>query len=502
MTIAAIPANVEDLKPQGVWHYFAGLAATPRPSKKEQRVRAHVRQLAESAGFAFREDNVGNIVIEVPASPGCAQAPIVVLQAHLDMVCEKNADSNHDFDQDPIRLIIENEESTGKLIVRADGTTLGADNGIGVAMAWAAATEPDVVHGPLELLMTIDEEAGMTGAFALEPSFFAGRSLINIDAEEEDSIYIGCAGGADTTLVWDLKRSAVEPVCETLRVTVAGLRGGHSGCDIHENRGNAIKILAVLLAPGAHGELRIADISGGSQRNAIPREASALVSGPAGSAEKLRAAAASLRETASREHKEPDLTITVDAEPKGGAVTALSIEDSRRITCLLTALPNGVLGMHPTVAGLVETSNNLATVKCMATDDDAAVQLEVGTLSRSSSVWWQDMTLRQIAATGRLAGAAVEMGNAYPGWDPNVESPLLAVVRAEYEGLFGEPPNVAAIHAGLECGIIDRRVPGMDMVSIGPTIVGAHSPTERVYVETVQKAWRFLTAVLERLATA
>lgn len=492
--------GIENLEPTLVWRFFAGLAATPRPSKKEEKVRAHTRQLAEKAGFDLREDAVGNIVIIVPASPGCENAPITVLQGHLDMVCEKNTGTEYDFDRDPIRTIVETEPDSGELIVRGDGTTLGADNGIGLALGWAAACSPDVVHGPLELLCTVDEEAGMTGAKALEPGFFAGRRLLNLDSEEDDAIYMGCAGGCDMNLAWQFPTGPPDAGSQMIRVAVAGLRGGHSGGDIHENRGNAIKLLAATLDRPGLQNLRIGVISGGSKRNAIPREASAVVAGAAADINAVRKSAEQVQVDGAREHYEPRLSVSIEDVPPGEAHSFLSVQDSGRLLQAVAALPHGVLGMHPKVEGLVQTSNNLAMVTSTPADDGKTARVEVGMLARSSSEWLLDAALDQIAAVGRLTGADVQTGNRYPGWEPNVDSPLLATCKTQYEKLFGESPNVAAIHAGLECGIIGQRVGGMDMVSFGPTIRGAHSPEERVYVRSVEKSWKYLIAVLAELA--
>jgi dipeptidase D len=487
---------VEGLEPAAVWRLFAGIAEVPRPSKQEGKIRQDVKETAEGMGFAVREDKTGNLVIEVPASKGYENAPITVLQGHLDMVCEKNADTEHDFDNEPIRLVLDKDAESGERIVRADGTTLGADNGIGLALALAAASLPEVVHGPLELLCTIDEEAGMTGAGALTPDSFKGRRMLNLDSEEDDALYIGCAGGCDTTLAWDLLLEPVGTGASACRVIVAGLRGGHSGSDIHENRGNAIKLLARTLERAKERELRIAEISGGSKRNAIPREASAVVVVPPGVLARLQTAADEIRDEAVGESPEPNLAITV--EKVAPASTALDVQNTGRLLATLLALPHGVSEMHLEIAGLVQTSNNVATV--MAERKDRIMHVEVGTLSRSSLASRLEATLVQIAGAGRLAGATVSRGNAYPSWAPDMKSPILATCRRVYEGLFGAEPKVAAIHAGLECGIIGQRVGNMDMVSLGPRIEGAHSPDERLYIESVGKSWKYLVAILAELA--
>ena len=309
----ATPTGVESLEPAEVWRFFAGISAVPRPSKHEEQIRAHVRKTAEELGFKFREDRVGNIAIEVPATPGHEKAPVTVLQGHVDMVCEKNAGTEHDFERDPIQLIIDKDPKTGEQIVRANGTTLGADNGIGLALGLAAATSPDVVHGPLEILCTVDEEMGMTGAGQLEPGFVRGTCLLNLDSEADDMLYIGCAGGGDVTLTWAFDTPALGGGGETCRVTVSGLRGGHSGGDIHENRGNAIKVLVRTLARAGLKDLRIVTIAGGSKRNALAREASVVLAGSKGTIEALKKAAAVLRDTVAHESAEPGAVITVEA---------------------------------------------------------------------------------------------------------------------------------------------------------------------------------------------
>ena len=501
MSEQSSPISVETLEPAPVWRLFAGIAAVPHGSKKEERIRRHVRALAEGQGFAVGEDAAGNMVIEVPATPGHENAPVTVLQGHLDMVCEKNAGTEHDFDRNPIRLIVEKETDSGEMLVRADGTTLGADNGIGLALALAAAWSPEVVHGPLELLCTVDEEAGMTGAKVLEPGFFKGRRLLNLDSEEDDVLYIGCAGGCDVTLSWELSASPLPPGTEVWRVSVSGLRGGHSGGDIHLNRANAIKLLVQTLRAVPGNELRLADFTGGSLRNAIPREATALVIGSSSLARALTTAAEKVQDEAVRDSKEESCTILVGRRAAGEALTVLSAEDSQRVLTALAALPHGVLAVVPEIAGLVQTSNNVATVTTQALAGVGNLRVTIGCLSRSSSGDQVEAAVRQIMAVGRLAGASTETGNEYPGWQPNMDSPILATCRQVYQRLFGEEPKVTAIHAGLECGLIGERVRGMDMVSFGPRIEGAHSPDERVYVASVEKSWKYLTAVLAELAS-
>lgn len=493
-----MPANVansavELLAPNSVWRFFAGLASVPRPSKHEEKIRAYVKQLGESLKFKVREDRVGNLLIEVPASKGCEDALPIVLQGHLDMVCEKNSGTVHDFDQDPIRLVVDTNDR-GEQIVRADGTTLGADNGIGVALALAAATDPASVHGPLEIFCTVDEEDGMSGAKAVEPGFFKGRRMLNLDSEEDDAIYIGCAGGTDTTLIWTLPTRSPPTDAEVCRIAVAGLKGGHSGCDIHLNRGSAISLLVRTVTAIDESRLQLAAISGGSKRNAIPREAAATMVGPGGVAKRFEDAAKAVQADAVASG-EAGCKITVESI---GASSALSASDSHRIITAAAALPHGVLAVVPEIPGLVQTSNGTTTARSVS--EGASLRIEIGCLTRSSSKSDMNVALGKIAAIAKLAGAKAERANEYPGWAPDVNSPALAVCRAAYERVFKKPPRIASIHAGLECGIIGERVGRMDMVSFGPNIQGAHSPAERVEVASVERMYAYLLAVLADLA--
>jgi dipeptidase D len=417
----------------------------------------------------------------------------VVLQAHMDMVTEKNSGTVHDFENEGIRLLID-QDAAGEKIVRADGTTLGADNGIGVALAFAAG-EPEVVHGPLELLITVDEEEGMSGAANLDPSLLSGRVMLNLDTEEDHSIYIGCAGGCYA----DYKLSgAAEPLAgrATFKVSVSGLRGGHSGGDIHEGRGAATILLARTLA-AAGGDFAWVEADAGSKLNAIPREAWAIVAGGAELGGQLETAAAKIEAEGRAESYEPGLEIAV-AKVDVPAAGALPAAESRRLLQLLLALPQGVIGMHPKIPSLVETSNNVATLKSRR--EDGKLDFLVGLLARSSAESRMDELIAKLESLAALAGAEVKFSSRYPGWAPNLDSPVLALCRRVHEDLFGQQPKVAAVHAGLECGILGERVPGLDMVSIGPRIEGAHSPDERVWVSSVGKSWEYLKALLAELA--
>lgn len=499
MTPAASPLAA--LEPRSVWDQFDALRKIPRPSKQEERARAHVRALFETRGFEIRQDATGNVLVRVPATKGREKAPVTIIQGHLDMVTEKNSETAFDWDRDPIDVWIDGDW------VRARGTTLGADNGIGVAAAIASALDPSVVHGPLELLFTVDEETGLTGAMGLDPGLLTGKRLINLDSEEEGILYIGCAGGCNSRLT--LRCEAAAPPAGALgaRIAVAGLAGGHSGAEIHENRGNAIKVLARVLgrATGAPAErggpagtdlgIEIASLEGGNKHNAIPREAAAVVVVPGAAAlEALRALAAAERERAHAEFatSDPSLRVAVEAAP--APARALARSDRNRVIALLAAIPSGVLSMSRDIKGLVETSNNLATVRT------EGATIEVLTSSRSSVAPALRATLDMVAAAARLAGASVAESDGYPGWQPNTKSPLLALCKRVYAEMTGAEPAVAAIHAGLETGLLGVKVPGIDMISYGPDIRGPHSPDERVKISSVARFWEYHKAVLRALA--
>jgi dipeptidase D len=478
------------LSPRSVWGHFAALAAIPRPSGHEERAVAFVTAVGESIGVKAVHDARGNLVLRVPATAGREGAAPVILQTHLDMVCEKNRDVAHDFDRDPIRPRVVDQW------VHATGTTLGADNGIGVAASLAAATDPGVKHGALELLFTLDEETGLTGAKELDPKILSGRMLLNLDSEEDGVIFVGCAGGEDTLI--DLRPSIRSASFRgsALRLSVTGLRGGHSGLNIVENRGNALKLVARLLSAlieeGVPFDL--ASISGGSKHNAIPREAEAIiVPEPAAKAkiEKVTAAALAAYQI---ELGKIDDGLQIAWAPCPDPARVLAIADRDRLVQLLLALPHGVLAMSQDIPGLVETSSNLAVVK----DNDGAIR--VVTSSRSSVAPSLAYVLTQVRAVAALSGATVTLKDGYPGWKPNLESKALAVVREVYRARWKKEPHVTAIHAGLECGLLGEKIPGLDMVSFGPQIEGAHSPDERVNIPSVERFWGALTEVLDRLS--
>ena len=477
------------LAPAHLWRHFGSLAAIPRPSGHEEKAAAFVIATGRAAGAVVRQDARGNVVLAVPASPGREAAPVVILQTHLDMVCEKNRDVTHDFDRDPIRPRLSGDW------VSATGTTLGADNGIGVAAALAVATDAGIAHGPLELLFTVDAETGLTGAKALDPSIVTGRVLLNLDSEEDGVIYVGCAGGEDSLI--DLAVTRTAPAGSAgARLAIRGLRGGHSGLNIVENRGNALKLLARILQAASDARIpcAIGSIAGGSKHNAIPREAEAIVAVDAAARTRLEATAREMTAAFRIELARIDDGLEIEVSPHDAPRRVLSPADSDRLVRLMMALPHGVLAMSPDIPGLVETSNNLAVV--VSADDS----VRVVTSSRSSVAPTLRAVVASVRAAAALAGGTVTPKDGYPGWKPNMLSKALAVVRDVYRRRWEKEPGVTAIHAGLECGLLGEKVPGLDMVSFGPQIEGAHSPDERVSVPSVGRFYGALAEVLDRLS--
>lgn len=479
---------IQSIAPAGLWQRFYEISQIPRPSKKEERITAHFEQLFNSLGIKYTKDKVGNLVARVPATKGYKNAPIVVLQGHSDMVCEKNRGTAHDFDRDPIELVRHGDW------IRANGTTLGADNGIGVAAALALLDDPTAEHGPLEILITIDEETGLTGANQISNKLLKGKRLLNLDSEEDGIFYIGCAGGMDTTGTFRVQTTPAPTGDYTaFALRVSGLKGGHSGGDIHIGKANALKLLArtlhalQALSPG------LADVQGGSKRNAIPREAEATLILPSGQVEKARAIIAGAEKAFQNEFKvtDPGVRLSLEATGKPGAVYTKTL--AKKLIDTLLALPHGVIQMSADIEDLVETSTNLATI---VSDDKTIV---IGTNQRSSVESAKKYIAASVAATLRLAGAKVSHTDGYPGWQPNMQSELLHICKAVYARLEGKEPEIKAIHAGLECGILGGKYPGMDMISFGPTITGAHSPNEQVHIPAVEKFYALLKEVLKAM---
>jgi dipeptidase D len=479
---------IEGLTPPLVWKYFAALSRIPRCSKQEQNAAKFVLDTARKLGLSARQDKAGNVVVKKPASAGRDGVKSVCLQGHLDMVCEKNAGKVHDFNKDPIELVRKGN------VLMANGTTLGADNGIAVATNLAIMEDKTLEHGPLELLFTIDEETGLTGANHLEPGFLASKTLMNLDSEEEGALYVGCSGGKDTTAAWSVQFEPPSAAMTGLELRVTGLKGGHSGLEIDKGRGNALKILnRVLIALGEQGA-RLAKIDGGNKRNAIPREAQAVVYVPKAKRDAAVTLVEEWNETLRAELKtvEPDLQVSA-SDLKGRKVPVMKKKHQAQITSVIAALPHGVTKMSADIPGLVETSTNVAMIATngkkvtLATSQRSSVASEIVEIAQ---------TVRTIMEMG---GAAVSQGAGYPGWKPNLESPILKLAVETYGKLYGKTPETKAVHAGLECGIIGEKYPGMDMVSFGPTLEGVHSPDEKIYIDTVPKFWNFLTAILKNV---
>ncbi|MBU0551499.1 aminoacyl-histidine dipeptidase [Myxococcota bacterium] len=477
---------LEGLEPKRFWDHFYALTQIPRCSGDEAAVSAHVQGWAAALGFACEIDEVGNVLVRVPATPGHEGAEITALQGHLDMVCEKHSTHQHDFATDPLRLL-----RAGEWIV-AEGTSLGADNGVAIAAAMAVAEDPEAVHGPLELLFTVDEERGLVGAFNLKGGWLKATRLLNLDTEEEGSLYIGCSGGGDTWMTLPLHRARIKHA-HGLKVRLHGLKGGHSGLDINLGRGNAIQILARLLDGLGEGcAYQLLDLQGGTKHNAIPREAIACLA--VADLAAFEAALEGFQAEIAEIYGVTEPGIAWEIEPLALAGEALCGGSLNALLWLLGGLPHGVITMSQAVNGLVETSNNLAIVRL------EAAQARVQISTRSSNNARLRQTRAGIFGLARLAGASVEAEAAYPGWQPNPDSPLLALAKAVHEATLGSQPEIKAIHAGLECGIIGERYPGMDMISFGPTMRWPHSPSEELHIASSARFYRLLCALLAALS--
>jgi dipeptidase D len=487
MEAVMIPA-LANLQPEAIWKHFDRLAAIPRASTKEAAARDYVLSLVAKLGLESVQDDAGNLVIRKPARPGREGAPMALLQGHLDMVCEKNEGTVHDFDTDPIKVVRDGDW------LKADGTTLGSDNGVGVAAALAVMESNDIAHGPLEFVFTIDEESGLTGAAAFPGGLLKSKYFLNLDNEEKGTLCIGCSGGVKTTA---RRKVGLRPASagSAWRIKVWGLKGGHSGVDIHQGRGNALRIMGgVLQVLLDRLPIEIAEINGGSAQNAIPREGTALVvlTDPSRESE-LKSAVA----TAEAGYKadlggfDSGLQITVEKAERPGKV--LEASDAKQTVALLASLHHGVLAMSPDVGGLVQTSTNLAIV---STKGDV---VEIVTSQRSAIESSMLSAARMVATVCGLAGFEVEHAGKYPGWKPEPNSEIVRKLQEVHKKLFGEPAKLIAMHAGLECGVIGEKYPGMQMVSFGPTIVDPHSPNERVQISSVESFWNYLKLVLESL---
>ena len=477
---------LEGLKPAGLWKHFGALSSIPRCSGNESQAAAYVIEQARSRGLEYVQDRTGNVVVRVPASPGLESVPPVILQGHLDMVGEKDSSSSHDFGKDPIQLARDGEY----LVAR--GTTLGADNGIGLAAALSMMDEK-TTHGALELLFTVDEERGLTGAQGLESGFVRGTRMLNLDSEEEGSLYVGCAGGSDTLITLPLLRKPGKG--EVYLLNVHGLRGGHSGLDINLGRGNALKILGWTLdRMRREMDFGLIDLDGGDKHNAIPREARAKILVAGRKKAEVDRLVQSMKEELSACYGKTDPGLAIEVLPATAESAPLVKRIRDRFLDLLIALPHGVLAMSQAVDGLVESSTNLAVVKM---EDETAIFHES---SRSSVMPALTRIQESLFGAARLAGAEPEHKGGYPGWQPNLDSPLLGSARTVHERVTGQAPKVKAIHAGLECGIIGEKWKGMDMLSFGPQIEWPHSPSERVKVDSVERFYKYLIELLSHLA--
>ena len=479
-----------NLEPKAVWQNFHSLTQIPRPSGRKEQISAFLANYGRSLGLETIVDGIGNVIIRKPASPGYENHPGVILQGHMDMVPQKNSDIDFDFDKDPIRAYVEDNKEW----VTADGTTLGADNGIGVATAMAILADKSVVHPPLEAFFTVDEETGMYGAFALEGGILQGKTLLNLDTEVEGELIVGCAGGVDTTAKFDFAPVAVEEGDIALKIRLTGCKGGHSGCDIHMQRANAIKLLFRMLKDAvANYEARLVSVDGGSLRNAIPREAEAIVTIPAESKDDVLEMIADYEDLFVVEYDGVEDNIQLKAEEIQCPTEEMPEDVQDFLIHAITLCPHGVYRMIPEMPDVVETSNNVAMIK---TENN---QVVVFCLTRSSVESRKEELKQVIHSAFALAGADVQFSGAYPGWQPNFKSRILGIMKDVYAKEFGNELRVLTIHAGLECGIIGRNYPGMEMVSFGPTIKHPHSPDERVNIATVQKFYHYLLAILKSL---
>jgi dipeptidase D len=481
--------TVRELQPKALWNHFADLNAVPRPSKKEERVIQFMVDFGKSLGLSTEVDKIGNVIIKKPGTHGMENAGPVIMQSHLDMVHQKNNDTVFDFDNQGIEMLVDGDW------VKANGTTLGADNGIGVAAIMALLSSTDIPHPPIEAMFTIDEETGMTGAMQLDPSYYTGKTLLNLDTEDDDELSIGCAGGIDTNTSYKYATTELNREHVGYKLTVKGLLGGHSGMDIDKGRGNANKILTrVLYTIRTFADIHLIEFDGGSLRNAIPREALAKIAVLKEDTATFESELSKIAKMLQTEFQTVEKNLSISAESFDlENKTVMKNEDMVKILNVLYALPNGVFRMSPDIEGLVETSSSLARV--IVKDGQFITQ----SLQRSSVESTKDDVANTIRASFENMGAAVVQSGDYPGWQPNPNSKVLNMMADLYREKFNEEPQIKACHAGLECGILGKHLPGVDMISFGPNIRGAHSPDEKVQISSVQKFWDYLLVALTRL---
>lgn len=482
--------EVKELKPELIWRCFDEITKVPRPSCHEEQIRAYLLDFAAKHDIAVRSDKVGNVVMCKPASPGHENAPVVVLQAHMDMVAEKNNDVKHDFLKDPIDTYVDGEW------VKARGTTLGADNGIGMAACLAVLLDKTLVHGPIECLFTMNEEIGLEGAQNLGPDMISGKILVNLDSEDDGEIFVGCAGGIDTTAMFSYRPSIAPENFNYYRVSVKGLLGGHSGGDIHLGRANANKLVARFIWECSQKwPVEVCSFDGGNLRNAIPREACSVFGVKSEHSEALEHRLRKFAAEIKNEYKgiEPSMEFIIEKIDR--PAECIDSDTSLALVRAIYSGPHGVISMSRDIPGLVETSTNLAAVKMLPDN-----KIRITTSQRSSVESRKNDIAGQVEAHFQLAGAEVSHSDGYPGWAPNMQSTILHLSAEAYEELFGVKPAIKAIHAGLECGLFLSKYPDLDMVSFGPTMTGVHSPDEKLNIPTVDKFWKHLCRVLEKVA--
>lgn len=481
--------NLTELQPTEVWSYFSEILGVPRTSRNPEKIISYLEAFAEKHHLAHKRDQAGNLLISKPAFPGMEERKGVVLQSHVDMVGEKQAGVNHDFNSDAIRAYVDDGW------VRARGTTLGADDGIGVAASMAILASGEISHGPLECLFTVDEESGMTGALGLQPGFIEGSILLNLDSEDEGEIFIGCAGGIDTVATFKYLKKRANRSKAALRVVVEGLQGGHSGDEIHKGFGNAIKILnRFLWNADQRFKIGLSRITGGKARNAIPREAEALITLSSKSLDLIKVYFESFAQIIGEELKSIEPDFRMKLEPADIPDFVMNRKQQRKLFNTLYACPHGLISMSREIPGLVETSTNLASIRMSGED-----VLDIITSQRSSVESAKLDIADRMKALFELMGATVIHTAGYPGWKPDLSSEVLKMAENAYQGLFDRKPDVKAIHAGLECGLFLQKYPHLDMISFGPTIKGAHTPEERLDIETVGRFWNFLLKMLEEV---
>jgi dipeptidase D len=481
-------SNIRDLMPKGLWYNFYEISQIPRPSRKEKKVIEHMKDFGEKLNLDTIVDSIGNVIIRKPATTGMENRKCVIFQTHLDMVPQKNSDKKHDFEKDPIETIIDGDW------VKANGTTLGADNGIGVAATMAVLESKDLVHGPIEALFTIDEETGMTGAFGLKPGLLNGDILMNLDSEDEGELYVGCAGGVDVNITKNYNEEISPKGMQAYKVVASGMKGGHSGIDINSGKANSNKIMfRFLMQAEADYGIRLSEAFGGDLRNAIPRESYSIILLPEAKTAVFEKYMKDYEKMYRAEFSDTDPDLSFICKKVDLPVKVMNESDQYKIIRAIFACPNGVQRMSQAMKGLVETSNNLAVVKCIGG------KFEAYNLTRSSVDSSKEATAWKIAAVFHLIGAEVAFTGSYPGWKPNMKSPILKTMSDVYSNMYGNVPEIKAIHAGLECGLLGGVYPNLDIISFGPTIRYPHSPDEKVNIGSVIKFWDFIVETLKHI---